>query len=337
MSHQEMATLEYAGACIMLLDDAIKRIDDVAANMESIADGSKSLMDDDLRRMFSDLVDTAYEVKSEIAARKGSIGEMAYARQVDETRMFLEIVNSVVMRASAFSNAIDGALRSNLANHRGRSNINDYLSKVESPDVRRMMLLLSKNPSHDGLSLDELRELAECRVDPSKKVRRKLVEDTVSELRSYMEFSRVISDVIDDVIGKEESISPLEMMNSAVNEVMDETLRRSAIQAIVKSISARGFSVRRENIRHIKGTNTVSITAIKPGGQKAEFSIDLDGKFIYHFQGYEGRACEKDIEPLEKDLEEVYGIKITDRKTLWINPDKLNQQHHAEMKVRRDS
>lgn len=41
MSHQEMATLEYAGACIMLLDDAIKRIDDVAANMESIADGSK--------------------------------------------------------------------------------------------------------------------------------------------------------------------------------------------------------------------------------------------------------------------------------------------------------
>ena len=176
-----------------------------------------------------------------------------------------------------------------------------------------MMLLLSKNPSHDGLSLDELRELAECRVDPSKMVRRKLVEDTVSELRSYMESSRVTSDVIDDVIGKEESISPLEMMNSAVNEVMDETLR------------------------HIKGTNTVSIIAIKPGGQKAEFSIDLDGKFIYHFQGYEGRACEKDIEPLEKDLEEVYGIKITDRKTLWINPDKLNQQHHAEMKVRRDS
>ena len=48
----------------------------------------------------------------------------------------------------------------------------------------------------------------------------------------------------------------------------------------------------------------------------------LDGKFIYHFHGYEGQACQKDIEPFMQDLEEVYGIHVTKQTEIWSNPDK---------------
>ena len=88
---------------------------------------------------------------------------------------------------------------------------------------------------------------------------------------------------------------------------------------------------------HIMETDTVRLVAVKPGGQRAEFSIDLHGRFMYHLQGYEGSACEKDIGPLERDLEEVYGIRLTDRQTVWSNPDRMAAMHHMETKVRRDS
>ena len=127
------------------------------------------------------------------------------------------------------------------------------------------------------------------------------------------------------------------MIVAATSEIIDERLRKSAIQAIVKSISEKGFVVEKKNIRLIRETNTVKITAMKPGSQKAEFSVDLDGKFNYRFDGYEGRACEKDIEPFEEDLERIYGIKIREKKTIWDNPDKITKSHYTEMKSRRDS
>lgn len=43
----------------------------------------------------------------------------------------------------------------------------------------------------------------------------------------------------------------------------------------------------------------------------------MDGKFEYCFDGYEGQACQKDIEPFMKDLEEVYGIKVLNQTELW--------------------
>ena len=105
----------------------------------------------------------------------------------------------------------------------------------------------------------------------------------------------------------------------------------------MKSITAKDFIVDKSNIRHIKegDVDQVKIIAKKPAGQTAEFLIDLNGKFVYHFQGYEGKACEKDIAPMERDLEEIYGIKLTERKTLWENPDKLQQRSHHDANVRR--
>ena len=244
----------------------------------------------------------------------------------------------MVLKSGFLNSAIKAAFDEKMQSRSyGIAGIEDYLATVPDEKLRKMIVLLSRNKAHRNLTIEELRELAESKLDPSKKVKRNLVDDTVSDIREKMVSEKVSAENISKVIDGSKDISPLELMDSATTEIFDEKLRRSAVQAIVKSISAKGFIVKKENIRHIKETDTVKITAMKPGGQKAEFCIDLDGKFMYHFQGYEGQACQKDISPLERDLEEVYGIKLTDRKTIWDNPDKFTQSHHADMKVRRES
>ena len=338
MSHQEMATLEYANACKQMLDDAQVQLDNIIAEAESLIKGSSKLMDDTLRSMMVDLSRTAMELKQSIGKRKGSIGTSAYRTEIQNTRNFLSQVNTAVLKSNSLHSAIKAAFDEKMQSRSyGVAGLEEYLATVPDEKLRKMMSLLSRIKTHHSLTVEELRELAESKLDPSKKVKRKLVDDAVSDIREKMVSEKVSAENIDKVTKGSEDVSPLEMMDSATTEIFDEKLRRSAVQAIVKSISAKGFIVKKENIRHIKETDTVKITAMKPGGQKAEFSIDLDGKFMYHFQGYEGQACQKDISPLEKDLEEVYGIKLTDRKTIWDNPDKLTQSHHAEMKVRRDS
>jgi hypothetical protein len=185
------------------------------------------------------------------------------------------------------------------------------------------------------MSPEDIRELAECMIDPSRKVNRKRVSATVQEARRMMAEEKVSEEDMDALVPGDGPVSPLEIMEAATDKALDEKLRKSAIGAIVKCITSKGFVVDRRNIRHVKETDTVIIMAMKPGGQKAEFSVDLNGKFMYHFQGYEGLSCEKDISSMEKNLEEVYGIRLADKKTIWSNPDKLSKYHHTSTEYRR--
>ncbi len=334
MSHQEMATLEYASACKEMLDEANNRIDKITQAMASLAESSTLLMDEDTHTMLSSLISSANHIKKDITSRKSRIGNTEYSQAIKETRDFLSIVNTVVLKANSLNSAISEALDEALASGKNGM-IQSKIAKVEEQDLRRMMNLLSRNPAHSNLSFEDLKALAESKLDPSKKVKRNLIADIECDVREAMTTEKISSETINEVVGQSPEISPLELMDSATSEIIDERLRRSAVKAIVGCITSRGFIVRKENIRHIKETDTVKISAMKPNGQKAEFSIDLNGKFIYHFQGYEGRACEKDIGPIESDLERIYGISLTDRKTIWVNPDKNNAQHHKEMKARR--
>ncbi len=335
MSHQEMGRIEYADACRTMLDHAAERIDATIGTMEALMKSSSLVVDDGIRDMMRSLATTAEDVKGQISERRSSIGSSAFGYEIGETREFLTIVNRVVLKANALSSAVSEARDRAIASGRNLD-IESKLSEIQDDDLRRMMSLLSRNPAHSDLGFDELKSLAECKLDPSKKVKRHLVSDTVSDIRKAMTAEKVAKESIDAVVGTSPEVSPLDLMDAATSEIIDERLRRSAVKAIVGCITSKGFVVRREDIRHIRETDSVKITAMKPGGQKAEFSIDLNGKFIYHFQGYEGRACEKDIGPMEADLEKVYGIKLTDKKTLWSNPDKEGKQHHMEMKVRRN-
>ena len=90
------------------------------------------------------------------------------------------------------------------------------------------------------------------------------------------------------------------------------------------AIKQRGFIVDKKNIKINRESNEVVMVALKASGEKAEFRVFLDGRFIYDFRGYEGQACQKDIEPFMKDLEEVYGIHVTKSQEIWSNPDKIS-------------
>lgn len=336
MSHQEQATLEYAGACRQMLDGAQKQLQRMLDSTKATIDGSSSLMDATLRSMMDDLTVSAIEMMESISKRVESIGSTVYRAEINSTREFLSSVNSVILKSDALQTAIKEAFVDRMNSHvQSINGFEDYLAEISDEKLRKMIGLLIRNKAHKDLSFDELRELAESKLDPSKKVHRKLINDKISDARKKMVAENVSAENIEKVTGGTEEISPLEIVDSATAEIFDERLRKSAVQAIIKSISARGFIIKKENIRRIEKNDTVKIIAMKPGGQKAEFSIDLTGRFMYHFQGYEGQACQKDISPLERDLEEVYGIKLTDGKTVWDNPDKLTQSHHAEIKERR--
>ena len=335
MSHMEQATLEYARACNQMLDEADRRLADIIADTEAVQRNSSRILDAALRERISDLMKSCASTSASIAERRGSIGTTAYREEIDRTRQFLTQVNRVVLQSEALNSAVRAAFDAKMSERGLREGFEEYLSGIGDPQLRSVVELISRNKAHDSLSNEELKELAESIIDPSKKVRRKLIKDTVSSIESEMKSEKISPEVIRDAMGDGEAVSPLELKDRATSEILDERLRRSAVQAIVKSITARGFIVERSDIRHLKNEegDTVKITARKPAGQVAEFRIDLDGKFVYHFQGYEGKACEKDISPLERDLEEVYGIKLTARKTLWENPDRLQNKHHQEMRT----
>ena len=54
----------------------------------------------------------------------------------------------------------------------------------------------------------------------------------------------------------------------------------------MQAIQTRGFVVDRKNIKIKRDTNEVILVALKASGEKAEFRVFLDGKFIYDFHGY---------------------------------------------------
>ena len=83
-------------------------------------------------------------------------------------------------------------------------------------------------------------------------------------------------------------------------------------------------------------TNEVTMVALKASGERATFKIFLDGKFIYDFRGYEGQACQKDIEPFMTALEEVYGIHVTERQEIWSNPDKISTMKYQAMNTNKN-
>ena len=118
----------------------------------------------------------------------------------------------------------------------------------------------------------------------------------------------------------------IEKMNKrASDEIINENVRQQSIKVIIKAITARGFIVDKKNIRIDREKNVVNFVALKASGERADFKVFLDGKFIYDFhQGYNGQACQKDIEPFMKDLEEVYGIHVKKQEELWSNPDKIS-------------
>ena len=162
-------------------------------------------------------------------------------------------------------------------------------------------------------------------------------EEQLSEIRSEMKTSGVALEVIERVLKNDRAGNVQEQISSireqATEEIISEQKRKKALKSIKESIKKLGFLIPKGGIKIQRDMDEVVFIAQRPSGEKAEFRISLNGKFAYHFGGYEGQACEKDITPFLADLEEVYGIQITSQEELWRNPDKLSTQHYQTADV----
>jgi len=116
-------------------------------------------------------------------------------------------------------------------------------------------------------------------------------------------------------------------------ETIDRAVRNRVLTAIIKIVKDQGFVVKKENVEECG--DHAKISAIKPNGERADFVVYLDGRFVYKFHEYEGLSCEKDLNVFEDRLESIYGIKTEEKKVIWSNPDRRGKMAHQAISNKR--
>jgi hypothetical protein len=76
---------------------------------------------------------------------------------------------------------------------------------------------------------------------------------------------------------------------------------------------------------HITREDEVLIRARRPAGAQADFRVNLSGHLSYKFHQYKGKTCEKDVAPVMATLQDAYGISLSDKRVIWVNPDDQDQ------------
>lgn len=163
--------------------------------------------------------------------------------------------------------------------------------------------------------------------------------EETAKIRAELEAARIDKDTVDKVINKasgsaQERLTAVRV--AATQEIVGEKVRQKSLKIIIDAIKQRGFIVDKKNIKIKRDTNEVILVALKASGEKAEFRIFLDGRFVYDFHGYEGQACQNDIEPFMRDLEEVYGMQITKQTEIWSNPDKISTMKYQAINTNKN-
>ncbi len=201
--------------------------------------------------------------------------------------------------------------------------IMDKINQIDDISLRELAYRELLKEENKGLSFDEVLSKAQEEYDVllGKKTRA-VIEEYKEDLRN--------SGVDEEVL---ESVTTIDEATSVANEsITDEKIRKETLKIIIKAIKARGFIVdTKKNLKIDKERNVVKLVALKASGQMAEFEIQLNGKFMYHFDEYEGQACRKDIEPFLEDLKNIYDINILHEEVQWENPDKIQKMHYQHV------
>ena len=197
----------------------------------------------------------------------------------------------------------------------------NMISKVNAiEDVSLRELAYREVVNKNAFSFEEVLQKAQKKYDILLgKNTKHVIEEYKEELRT-----NGISDVFLD------KVATIPEATKVVNEaITNEEIRKETLKVIIKAIKDRGFIVdTKKNLKIDREKNIVKLVALKASGQRAEFEIQLNGKFMYHFDGYEGLACNKDIEPFMNDLKNIYDINVLHEEVEWSNPDKIQTQRY---------
>lgn len=223
--------------------------------------------------------------------------------------------------------------------HLGIVEINaDKLAKInaiEDVSLREMALIAAKNKDNKSASFARLLEIAQNELDDltnevKQTNKRKMLQSIAREMRQ----ANVSADIIKQTINDDENIDVIR--KKATREIINEEVRKKSLEIILKTIRERGFIVdSRKHIKINRETNEVTLVGRKVTGERAEFKIYIDGRFVYHFDGYEGQACQEDLQPFLEDLENIYGFKMEETSVIWSNPDKLTTKKYQAINTRK--
>ena len=196
----------------------------------------------------------------------------------------------------------------------------DKINNIDDVSLRELAYRETLKEENKNLDFDSIliRAKEEYNILLGKKTK-EVIESYKEDLKS----NGVSSEVLNNV-------STIEEANKIVNEsIVDEKVRKETLKVIIKAIKDRGFIVdTKKNLKIDREKNIVKLVALKASGQKAEFEIQLNGKFMYHFDGYQGLACNKDITPFMDDLKNIYDINVLHEEIEWSNPDKIQTQKY---------
>ena len=204
-----------------------------------------------------------------------------------------------------------------------------FLDTIEDEVLRQFVYIAFVRDS--SLSGTALLEAGKALMNESVEAR---YEKEAELIRAELAAAKVPAETVEKIVGAGKPL--VEIREAATTEIVGEKVRQKSMKLIMKAITERGFIVDKKNIKINRETNEVTMVALKASGERATFKIFLDGKFIYDFRGYEGQACQKDIEPFMTALEEVYGIHVTERQEIWSNPDKISTMKYQAMNTNKN-
>ena len=330
MSHQVQINYEaIAIQCNSICEVAEKQLKELDRLLAEIESESKQLLNEQTRALKRQILSERESLLEEMK----QLRERADRRTLSSTREATNLQKRVNELASQKIIAFEETLRTLLGdklqdNQRKlleRSNgvitIDEQTQKLldSIQDVALRQFVYIAYLKDNTLSGDALLKAGQALMGQTYESR---IQEEQAKIRAEMEAARVDKATIDKVVTEGKTIA--EIRENATTEIVGEKVRQKSLKIIMDAVQKRGFIVDKKNIKINREKNEVILVALKASGEKAEFKVYLDGRFIYDFRGYEGQACQKDIEPFMKDLEEVYGIHVTKSQEIWSNPDKIS-------------
>lgn len=261
----------------------------------------------------------AYGVIDEARELEEMVARLSDTKIVEFESLLNQLLgNKLESQNEKLKDLASGKVRINVA-------VQQKIEEIEDEIVKQYVYLAWVD--HPDESFDRLYSIA---MTAKNVADRKQYESTeiakIEEIKTELRAEKIDESTIERITSVSDGSAKdrIQKVREQANaEIVGEKVRKESVKIIVKAIKNRGFVVDAKSIKIDRANNQVVIVAMKPSGAKAEFKVFLDGKFEYRFDGYEGQACQKDIQPFMQDLEEVYGIKVMNQTELWGgNPDK---------------
>src|SRR5579883_1796030 len=107
-------------------------------------------------------------------------------------------------------------------------------------------------------------------------------------------------------------------------KAVDETVRREIVRGLLATLKEMGFVIAGPSHGDASDRSSpVVLVGKMPSGRRARFEIRLDGQMDFDLDGYQGRECAKDLEAIEKKLQDRFSIQLGPPQMTWKGPERI--------------